>query len=253
VASLKGRTFAGWIGANVKELFKGKPAATPADAHNVTVKTSGDNEYRFEDPVHAIGKMTKGMQAKITIDHPLYGGDYVVSQVRSVEQIHEDVYPFTDYMLTQVFSANRLVLRIFPKDLGGGEMEFDYVICRLHDELGADHKDFRDLMAALLEREDDNTGKFVEFDDESKDITATYWRAKGVHAPHGCKSVSFRPHGKGLAAARRHRLKLWDFSRETTTEGGNKVNEFVFVEQDAKTSYVEIYKGIEINPERISY
>src|SRR5262249_35203615 len=46
-------------------------------------------------------------------------------------------------------------------------------------------------------------------------------------------------------------LKYWDYSRETTDEAGQPMDEYLFIEMDGETGWIQMWRGTEIDPNKV--
>lgn len=105
----------------------------------------------------------------------------------------------------------------------------------------------------------DEAKKFVIDDDKmdndpTNDEHAEFWRVNDV----GMSYVSLvktlaDPNGDGKVDASEvtaNQIEFWDYSRLTTVEGV-EVEEFVFVEMNKSNGWFKVWRGTEVNPDRI--
>lgn len=138
-----------------------------------------------------------------------------------------------------------LILRGVPRDGNVGESKIDFRIVALAPffECGWDE----DSRTGIMEGVNDPAGEFVINPgtvDEKK-----YWRLQGLkHAETATVSV-IKDADNDVAS---HTIEMWGYSRTTQDEAKQDVNEYLYVQKDAKTRWLEIFIGREIPPERIN-
>jgi len=139
-------------------------------------------------------------------------------------------------------------LRIVPNPDSQSKTTHRALLMTLYDDLAYNE--------GLHEAVKDDTKKFVVDDDTDPNniIHDEFWRVNDV-------GISYFSNVKILAdldrsgkvdknEISRGSVEFWDYSRMTLLDGV-EVEEFVFVEMDKKDGWFKIWRGSEINPERI--
>lgn len=102
----------------------------------------------------------------------------------------------------------------------------------------------------------DETKKFIIHDDTDPNaiVHDEFWRVNDVGVPYVCKIKTLRDSDKNGKVEESEvvtsSIEFWDYSRETDIEC-IQVEEFVFVEMSKKNGWFKIWRGSEVNPERI--
>lgn len=209
--------------------------------------TKPQETVNFYDPLNFVKEVQKDGTAYVTIDSIDYGGTYELVLFREVVQHHiGENFPFVDYVVINTKDKSKSVIRCIPQDNGG----FDVILLKLDDEMGSDNENYAGLMEALKEKEHDGTGVFVVQDDNNI-IVEKYWRPNRLNIPHPASVEEYCIFQGGKKLLREYDMKIWDYSCNESHRQ-NPVFKHLFVQCRTDTLYVEIYKGIEISPERIS-
>lgn len=102
----------------------------------------------------------------------------------------------------------------------------------------------------------DDTKKFVVDDDSDPDniIHEEFWRVNDVGSSYVSNVKILADSDKSGKVDEneisRCTTEFWDYSRNTDVDGV-EVEEFIFVEMDKKSGWFKIWRGSEVNPERI--
>ena len=133
-------------------------------------------------------------------------------------------------------------LRVIPDPLSHSKFTHRALILSLFDELEY-NEDFHNIV-------NDDEKKFVidddkDDDDASNDEHAEFWRVDDVGLAYNAKIKSLNEAGFSGSA-----IDFWDYSRMTDLDGV-EMQEFVFVEMDKGNGWFQIWRGIEVSPEKI--
>lgn len=180
-----------------------------------------------------------------------YSGQFQVTAMEEwTRSIRGNTHKFVDYCLSQLNPGGEPVqmrIRMNPtavKQVVGMSQKI------LALKLDAD-MEYNEGLHDLLK---EDTGKFEEYDDDK--LTAEWWRINDVSGQYDADILSVNDkNGDGKVTAdetSRRKIVYWDFWREIVTEGGNKQVQYCFVEMDAKTGWMQIWKGAEIDESEIS-
>lgn len=129
-------------------------------------------------------------------------------------------------------------LRIVPNPNSKSSTTHRALLMTLYDDLAYNE--------GLYEIVVDDTKKFVIDNDSDPEniIHDEFWRVNDVGA-------SYVANVKVLAElVSRESIEFWDYSRNTDVDGV-EVEEFVFVEMEKGSGWFKIWRGSEVNPERI--
>lgn len=127
-------------------------------------------------------------------------------------------------------------LRVVPNKNSKSSKTYRILVMNLYDSLAYDE--------GLHGVVKDDTKKFVIDDDtdESNIIHDEFWRVNDV-------GISYSSNVKSLPEDKCE-IEFWDYSRNTDVDGV-EVEEFVFVQMDKKTGWFEIWRGSEVDPNKV--
>lgn len=176
----------------------------------------------------------------VNIDTPATGNRCLV--VAEIRQYSGGPHcPLVDYaLLRNPPGTPPMRLRVLPGHGGERKVPHRALVLTMYDSLS-----FNEGLLAVVQ---DDTKKFV-IDDEAepgKHVHDEFWRVNDVDGSHVCRVVVRTNDGKMKEAV----IEFWDFSRLIDVEGV-EAEEFVFVEMNKESGWFEIWRGIEVSPERI--
>lgn len=158
-----------------------------------------------------------------------------------------------DYRLVGKLASKpeSLILRTVPREGKGGSSKLDFRIIALNlfFECGWDDE----ARPGIMEGVNDKDGEFAinaGSPDERK-----YWRMHGLKGPEKATvKILEDDNGNGVvedSEIKTRRIEQWAFSRTTIDEANQEVDEYLYVEKDTNTGWLQILIGREIPPERI--
>jgi hypothetical protein len=168
----------------------------------------------------------------------------------TVQAIHEYVrriggqeFGFADYVLrgvnTKTFDADQQMvarLRVVPNQAGA----HDSLLLRLEDEFGF-AEDFLNVVK-------DPTGVFKVTDDAAGS-TDEFSRLNDLRESYEAEVLAVAEttaEGKAPPAKTTHlKLEYWDYWRDVDIGGGNTAKEFLFVELNSDTGWIQVWRGRE--------
>lgn len=132
--------------------------------------------------------------------------------------------------------GQNLCLRVVPNKNSKSSKTYRILVMNLYDSIAYDE--------GLHGVVKDDTKKFVIDDDtdESNIIHDEFWRVNDV-------GLSYSSNVKSLPEDKCE-IEFWDYSRNTDVDGV-EVEEFVFVQMDKKTGWFEIWRGSEVDPNKV--
>ena len=138
-----------------------------------------------------------------------------------------------------------LILRTVPRDgeTGKNKIDFRIIVLSKYYECAWDDESRPGLMEGVT----DPAGEFVinaNTEDERK-----FWRLQGLKTAENV-NVTVVKDSEGDVELKR--LELWGFSRTTQDEAHQEVNEYLYVQKDCATGWLEVFIGREVPPERIN-
>jgi hypothetical protein len=172
------------------------------------------------------------------------GYDFSVREIREyVRRIGTEEFGFTDYLLkgtnTKTFDAAdeaNVRLRVVPNATGTN----DAVLLRLYDEFA-----FAEDFLAVVK---DTTGVF-EVTDDKTGAKETYTRINGLKDSYAANLLiigTTTEDGKAPpGTTKTAKLEYWDYWRDVEIGGGKTEKQFVFVEMDSDTGWIQIWRGTE--------
>ena len=167
--------------------------------------------------------------------------------VRELREYHRQIggqeFRFTDYLLravnTKSFDADDTFtarVRALPNQAGG----HDALLLRLYDEF-AFAQDFMEVLK-------DTTG-ILEVTDDQSGAKETFTRIHDLREPYQAAVLvitATTPDGKAASAnASALKLEYWDYWRDLELAGGHAAKEFLFVEMNSDTGWLQLWRGRE--------
>jgi hypothetical protein len=166
--------------------------------------------------------------------------DFTVQEIREyVRRIAGQEFQFTDYALRglnkKTFDADQALmyrLRVMPNAAGGQEK----LLLRLYDEFA-----FAEDFLAVVK---DESGVFETTDEGTK---ASFDRINGLRESYEAVVMVVSETGEDGKAKKTSSVKVeyWDYWREMELGVGNTTKEFIFVEMDSETGWIQIWRGRE--------
>lgn len=170
--------------------------------------------------------------------------DFTVQEIREYNRrIQNQEFRFTDYVLrgvnTRTVDADDVLaarLRVVPNQAGA----HDSLLLRLYDEF-----EFAEDFLAVVK---DTTGLFKITDDPSG-VEATYSRVNDLRESYQAAVLVVAetiPDGKGAPGkVSPAKVEYWDYCREVDIGAGNTAQEFLFVEMNSDSGWIQIWRGRE--------
>ena len=143
------------------------------------------------------------------------------------------------------------VLRIIPDNNNRSACSHRAVLLSLYDSM--------EFNEGLIEVCKSDEKKFVIDDDKCDDDVTNdehfeYWRVNDVGTSYIANVTSLTDENRDgkvdESEVSSRQVEFWDYSRMTDVDGV-EVEEFVFVEMNKETGWIDIWRGTEVNPERI--
>ena len=148
--------------------------------------------------------------------------------------------------------AKTLLLRTVPREGKTGASKIDFRIVALQPFFECGHDD-TESYSGIMEGVNDRAGEFVinaGTTDERR-----FWRLQSLKSSeHATVTILKDDSGDGVVQDEEIETKLievWGFSRTTLNEAKEEVNEYLYVQKDKSSGWIEILIGTEIPPERI--
>jgi hypothetical protein len=176
---------------------------------------------------------------------PEYAGyDFAVQEIREYNRrIEGQEYRFTDYVLrgvnTKSMDANDAMparVRVVPNQAGAN----DSVLLRLYDEF-----EFSEDFLAVVK---DTTGIFKITQDKTG-AEESYSRINDLRDSYEAAVLvvaETTADGKGAPGkVSPAKIEYWDYWRDADIGGGKTAKEFVFVEMNSDTGWIQIWRGRE--------
>jgi hypothetical protein len=209
-------------------------------------KLSSPVEFKFYNPLRArIGHA-------VTIDEvELRDFNFFLREIREYKRhIEGKEFLFADYVLLARPLNHDDVwvrLRLNPVDESerAGGLSHHVLMLKLYDEMAYDE--------GLHQVLNDTTKRFQVI--EEGQVQEEYWRINDVSSPYKAVVAVIRDVNQDnkveMSEVERVRLEYWDYWRETTDETGVKLTEYLFVEMDTSNGWFQMWKGTEIDPQRV--
>lgn len=174
---------------------------------------------------------------------------FFVKEIKEVTRtIGTQQFPFVDYSLLSrplgkddVFIKLRL-MPIVNAQKGHVDLTHNVLLLSKYDEMPF-NQGLRDTL---------NANDFVVSDNQGVEI-AKYWRINDVKNSYhaSLKIVNEENDNNPDAMFLRDGIEYWDYWREHPDEAGQIVKEYLFVEMETDNGYFTIWKGEEINANRV--
>jgi hypothetical protein len=212
----------------------------------LVARVQGPVEFQYYNPLHArIG-------TSILIDEVEWKQHtFFVQEIREYRRtIGGQDFRFADYvLLAQVPGAEdvRVRLRLNPVDdpATAGGLTHHALLLRLYDEMAYDEGMYQVVNDMTRRFQVSEGGQVTEEYERLHDVTGAY---KAVVSVIKDANQDSRVDPDEVAKVR---LEYWDYVREVPNEAGQAVRQYLFVEMDAETGWFQLWRGEELNPERV--
>ena len=203
-------------------------------------RVQGPVEFRHYNPLHA----RVGTSVMINeIDWKDY--NFFIREIREYRRtLGGKDFLFADYVLLARPLGKDDVwvrLRLNPvadPDAAGG-LTHDALLLRLDDEMAYDENFYKVVT--------DSTKKFQVLDNGQ--VTEEYYRINDVAEPYKAQVTVMKDTDSDEVET--VQLEYWDYWREVKDEAGQPLRQYLFVEMDAKTGWFQLWKGQEVDPQRV--
>jgi hypothetical protein len=209
-------------------------------------KLKGPVEFQYYNPLHArIG-------SAVTLDEVEWRdlNFFVLSIQEYNRTIGGKEFRFVDYTLVaRPLGGDKVLvrLRLMPVD------DPDQVAGVAHHVLLLRLDDDMPYNEGLHQIVKDNAKKFQVREDDK--VQAEYVRINDVSTPYKAEVTVVRDVNLDKRVTRdeieKRRVEYWDYWRELKDEAGQPRREFLFVEMDGENGWFQIWKGSEIDPQRV--
>jgi hypothetical protein len=206
----------------------------------LVARVQGPAEFRHYNPLHA----RVGTSLMINeIDWKDY--NFFIREIREYKRtIGGKEFLFADYVLLarplekdDVWVRLRLLPVAEPDPAGG--LTHDALLLRLEDEMAYDENFYKVVT--------DTTKKFQVL--ENGQVTEEYYRINDADDPYKAQVTVIKD--TNADEVETVQLQYWDYWREVKDEAGQPLRQYLFVEMDAKTGWFQIWKGQEVDPQRV--
>lgn len=138
-----------------------------------------------------------------------------------------------------------LLLRTVPRDGSTGKSKIDFriVAMSLYYECAWDDENRPGLMEGVT----DPAGEFVI--DAGTPTERKYWRLQGLKQAENVTITSVKDADGDTET---QSLEMWGFSRTTEDEAKQEINEYLYVQKDTGSGWLQVFIGQEVPPERIN-
>ena len=209
-------------------------------------KFSGPSELRYYNPLKA------RVGVSMTIDTvELRDLNFFLQEIREYKRrIGPQEYTFVDYsLLARPLHGDDVALRLRLNPIAdtqrSGGREYHVLMLRLDDEFEYS-ADFEKLL-------NDKSGLFQIRQDGV--VKEEFERLHGLRSPYQATVSYLRDINQNHHIERDEidtlELKYWDFSRGIKDEAGQPLDEYLFVEMDGETGWIQIWRGGELDPQKI--
>jgi hypothetical protein len=209
-------------------------------------KFSGPAELRYFNPLKArIG-------VSVTIDTvELRDLNFFLQEIREYRRrIGPQEFTFVDYsLLARPLHGDDVAIRLrlnpVPDKQRSAGKEYNVLMLSLEDEMEYS-KEFEKLL-------NDKSGLFqIREDGEVKE---EFTRMYGLKTPYKATVSYLRDINQNHKVERDEidtlELKYWDYSRQIADQAGQSVEEYLFVEMDGETGWIQMWRGTEMDPNKV--
>jgi hypothetical protein len=191
---------------------------------------------QIDNPLHA--KIGSSVQFDVLDYRDM---TFFVKEIHAVERnINGENHPFSDYMLlARPLGQDDIEakLRLVPTT---GDQTHSTLLLRKHDSLPF-QQDFRDIL---------NEEEFATNEDGVE--TGRYWRiVEGVGSYKTTAKIVTDKNENTEDPFGKLSVEYWDYWREFKDEAGADTKEYLFVEMEKENGFFTIWKGLEINAQRV--
>jgi hypothetical protein len=209
-------------------------------------KLRGPVELRFYNPLKA-----KIGTSVMVDDLELKDLNFFVKEIREYKRtIGPNQFVFVDYvLLARPLEREEVWLRLRlnpienPDPVAG--LTHDVLILRLFDDLAYDEG----LHKVLT----DTTRRFQVLEDGK--VTEEYERIQGVTSSYKADVSVIRDVNSDRRVdpdeVEKVELEYWDYCRQTQDAAGQPLTQFLFLEMNARTGWMQIWRGQEIDPQQV--
>jgi hypothetical protein len=174
--------------------------------------------------------------------------EFFVKEIRETKRIIEaKPFLFADYVVqAQPLQGDAVVLRlrVNPTHQADSGLTHNVLVLRLFDEMAYD-EGFHGVLT--------DTTKKIEVTEH--DATETYWRINDVQDSYKATVSVVRDANQDGTVKEDEvetvPVEYWDYWRETPDEAGNPMVQFLFVEMNTDSGWFQLWRGEEINPQRV--
>lgn len=209
-------------------------------------KFNGPSELLYYNPLKA------RVGVSMTIDTvELRELNFFLQEIREYRRrIGPQEYTFVDYsLLARPLGGDDVAVRLRLNPIAdtqrSGGREYHVLMLRLDDEFEYT-KDFENLL-------NDPSGLFQVRENDV--VTEEFERMHGLKSPYRATVSYLRDINQNHHIERdeidRLELKYWDFSRQIKDEADQPLDEYLFVEMDGTTGWIQIWRGSELNPQKV--
>lgn len=212
----------------------------------LTAKVSGPVELKYYNPLKA--KIGNAVQIQ-EIDWRDYS--FFLKEIREYKRtIRGQEFLFADYvLLSRPLHGDDLWMRLRlnpvddPSRVAG--LTHNVLLLRLDDDLAYDE--------GLHNVVRDTTKKFQVLQDGQ--VTEEYWRINDVQDAYKAQVAVMRDvNNDGTVEpeeVQQIKIEYWDYWREIKDAAGQPISQYLFVEMNSDTGWFQIWKGQEVDPQKV--
>jgi hypothetical protein len=196
---------------------------------------------------HVLNPFQAGIGASVELDKLDWRGKtFLVKEIREVSRPMETGdYKFVDYTLVcRAVGKDDVWVRLRLIPIEGADKHSDMthncLILSKYDEIKFDQA-FRDLL---------NDPEFSTQQDGVE--TGHFWRINDCKAPYDCSVKVVDEGNDKQASVPSSAFLLWDYWREHPDEAGQPTKEYLFVEMEKDNGFFTLWRGEDIDPQRVS-
>jgi len=176
--------------------------------------------------------------------------NFFVKEIREYQRtLGGRQFSFVDYVLmAKPLGADEVWVRLRLVPIEGAQapdLTHHALVLRLYDEFAHDEAFYKVVT--------DTTRKFEVREDGR--VTEEYGRINDVTDPYEAQVTLIKDLNNDGTIERDEvqttRVQYWDYWREVKDEAGQPVHQYLFVEMDAETGWFQIWRGAEIDAQKV--
>jgi len=183
---------------------------------------------------------------------------FTVKGIRAIDRNENGVsHPIVDYDVASEDLSNTIKkrIRLYPMKDGNSQFSNDVILFDLLAEFPYDENYFNQLASGEVAEPTLKADGTPEIDNDGQPVFDYFWRVNEVKSAWDAKTKYLADRNRDgevdPSEIQYGNLTYWDFYRDTKDRDDNPVQEYYLVEMDGN-GYFEIWRGVKIDPSRLS-